>query len=230
MSEASKSKRTKSIFKRPLLGALALVRVLIGPVTATALAQPPAKVKVLIAFTGQPGPAEQALVRGVGGDIKYTYHLVPAMAASLPEAAIDGLRKNPIITRVDPDWAVQVVEAELDNTWGVKRIGAGAVHASGNKGAGVKVAVLDTGIDTEHPDLTYDPACSASFVTSEPTIKDGHSHGTHTAGTVAALDNEAGVVRVAPEVTLCIYKVFDSYLNCDHIRWLRRSDFDRQRV
>ena len=197
----------KRIKKPPSLVTLVLVAMLIvSSVASTALAQPAARVKVLIGFTHQPGPAEQALVHRAGGTIKYTYHLVPAIAATLPEAAIPGLLANPHVTRIEPDGKVWAIDVELDNTWGVKRIGAGTVHDGGNKGTGVKVAVLDTGIDTDHPDLSYDPACSASFVEGE-TLEDGHGHGTHTAGTVAALDNDKGVVGVAPEAALCIYKV-----------------------
>ena len=182
-----------------------LVVILAGLIVSPAMGQPPEKVKVLIGFTHQPGPAEEALVRGVGGAIKYTYHLVPAIAATLPEPAISGLLANPNVTRIEPDGQVWAIDAELDNAWGVKHIGAGTVHDGGNKGAGIKVAVLDTGIDTDHPDLSYEAGCSKSFVGE--TLEDGHSHGTHVAGTIAALDNGGGVVGVAPEATLCIYKV-----------------------
>ena len=170
-----------------------------------------ARTDVIIGFQGQPGPAEQALVQRAGGTIKYAYHLVPAIAASVPEAAIAGLQANPNVTSIDLDIEIHAVDAELDNTWGVKRVGAGLVHDGGNKGAGVKVGVLDTGIDTDHPDLSYDPTCSASFVNGE-SLEDGNGHGTHTAGTVAALDNNVGtsVVGMAPEVTLCIYKVLSN--------------------
>jgi len=47
-------------------------------------------VKVLIGFKEKPGPAEQALVKGVGGKIKYTYHLIPAIAASVSEGTGSG--------------------------------------------------------------------------------------------------------------------------------------------
>jgi len=198
---------TKPVIR--LMAMLVVAILLAGPAAPHALAQPTARVSVLIAFTKQPGPAEQALVRGVGGEIKYTYHLVPAIAARVPESALDELRRNPNITAVEPDLEVQVVDAELDNTWGVKHIGAGTVHASGNGGAGIKVGILDTGIDTTHPDLNYDPTCSASFVTGE-TLMDGNSHGTHVAGTVAALDNDTGVIGMAPQATLCIYKVLNN--------------------
>ncbi|MCH8226563.1 MAG: hypothetical protein IIC97_11930, partial [Chloroflexi bacterium] len=81
------------------------------------------RVAVLIGFTQQPGPAEQALVRGAGGDIKYTYNLVPAISASLPEGAIQGLLNNPNVTVIEPDIEVRIVDhptgdPELDNTWG----------------------------------------------------------------------------------------------------------------
>ena len=168
------------------------------------------KTPVFIGFSQQPGPAEQALVRGAGGDIKYTYTVVRAIAASLPQAGIDGLRNNPKVSYIEPVIEVHIVDhptrdAELDYAWGVAHIGSGAVHIGGNRGMGVKVAVLDTGIDTDHPDLNYDPTCSDS--TSYGTVEDGNDHGTHTAGTVAALDDDIGVVGVAPEVTLCIFKV-----------------------
>ena len=200
-----------------LLGILAVFMALLmaGPASNVVQAQA-ARVPVLIAFDHQPGPSEEALVRGAGGNIKYTYTIVPAIAASLPEGAIAGLLNNPNVVRIEDDIEVHLIDhdttegdEELDNTWGVKHIGTGAVHAGGNRGSGVKVGVIDSGIDTNHPDLNYDPSCSANFVSGE-TIEDGNSHGTHTAGTVAALDNGNGVVGVAPNVTLCIYKVLSN--------------------
>jgi len=94
---------------------------------------------------------------------------------------------------------------ELDNTWGVKHIGAGTVHNSGNRGSGVKVAILDTGV-AAHSDLSPDPNCSKGF--GYPSYQDGNRHGTHVFGTVAALKNGTGVVGVAPEATICALKVF----------------------
>ena len=191
------------------VGILILAIGLISAAVSPVLAKQPDMVKVLIGFDNQPGPAEEALVHAKGGTVKYTYHLVPAIAATLPAQAREGILRNPNVIAVDDDLAVHAIDAELDNTWGVKRIGAGTVHDDGNKGYGVRVGILDSGIDTDHLDLDYDPSCSTNFVDYE-TIEDGAGHGTHTAGTVAALDNDTGVVGVAPEVTLCIYKVLDS--------------------
>lgn len=167
-------------------------------------------VKVLIGFKEKPGPAEQAVVKGVGGKIKYTYHLVDAIAASIPEKAIDTLQKNPNVTHVELDSKVYALDAELDNSWGVKRIGAGVVHDSGNKGTEVKVAIIDSGIDHTHEDLDANYKGGYDFVNDDDNPMDDNGHGTHVAGTVAAEDNDTGVVGVAPEANLYALKVLDS--------------------
>ena len=191
-----------------------LVSLFVISVVSTVLAIPAndkaaglERVPVLIGFTQVPGPSEQAMVRGGGGVIKYSYHLVPAIAASIPEAAIKGLLHNPNVTNIDPDIKVYAVDAELDNSWGVKHIGAGTVHEGDNKGAGVKVAIIDSGIDYNHPDLVANYAGGYDFVNSDGDPMDDDGHGTHVAGTVAAEDNDFGVVGVAPEAKLYALKV-----------------------
>ncbi len=116
---------------------------------------PSALHKVLIGFKTAPGNAEEAIVHSMGGKTKYIYHLVPAIAATIPESAIEGLLRNPNVTHIDRDGTVRALDAELDAAWGVKRIGAGTVHDPpiSNKGNGVKVAIIDSGIDYNHPDL-----------------------------------------------------------------------------
>ncbi len=171
---------------------------------------PDGLVKLLIGFKGKPGPAEQAMVNSMGGKIKYTYHLVDAMAASLPQKAIDALQNNPKVGYVEPDGLVSVLDTELDNSWGVKRIGAGLVHDSLNKGTGIKVAIIDTGIDYSHSDLSSNYRGGYDFVNDDDDPMDDHGHGTHVAGTVAALDNSVGVVGVAPEADLYALKVLNS--------------------
>jgi len=165
------------------------------------------RVPVFIGFRQTPGPSEQALVRSHGGAIKYSYTLVPAIAASIPEPAIQGLMRNPNVTYIEPVIKVYAVDAELDNTWGVKRIGAGTVHDYPNKGAGVKVAIIDTGIDYEHEDLAANYMGGYDFVNDDAYPMDDAGHGTHVAGTVAALDDGIGVVGVAPEAELYALKV-----------------------
>ena len=167
---------------------------------------PDGLVKVLIGFKEKPGPPEQALVKGLGGKIKYTYNFIPAMAASLPEKAIEALQKNPNVKYVEPDGLVQALD-ELDSSWGVKHIGAGVVHDLGNRGTGVKVAIIDTGIDSSHGDLTV--VGGKSFVSYTEDFDDDNGHGTHVAGIVAALDDGIGVVGVAPAAELYALKALD---------------------
>lgn len=79
-------------------------------------------------------------------------------------------------------------------------------------GKGVKVAVLDTGIDLAHPDFSGrfpGVANTASFVPGSPSAQDGNGHGTHCAGIVAGPQRSSGGIRygVAPDVTLLVGKV-----------------------
>ena len=170
-------------------------------------------VPVLIAFRDRPGPSEQALVRSHSGRIKYTYDLVPAIAASIPEQALAALSANFNVVRIEPDIKVYAADGELTNAWGVEHIGAGDAHASNNRGTGVKVGIIDTGIDSTHPELSANYAGGWDFINNDNDPRDDHGHGTHVAGIVGAVDNgdvDAGVVGVAPEASLYAYKVLDA--------------------
>ncbi len=77
---------------------LALLLVFGSTITAAPSVK---KVDILIGFDRTPGPSEQSLVRSFGGEIKYTYGIVPAIASSVPEEAIQGLLRNPRVTRIE---------------------------------------------------------------------------------------------------------------------------------
>ena len=189
--------------------ALAVITAFL-PAAAFSAGKAPVLVDVFIGFNKTPSSAQRAFVTYAGGSVKHTYHLVPAIAARVPEAAIAGLLAHPGIAYVEPDGKVYALDAELDATWGVKRIGAGVVHDGGNKGANVKVAVIDSGIDYTHPDLDANFAGGYDFVNNDSDPMDDNGHGTHVAGTVAAKDNNAGVVGAAPETKLYALKVLGS--------------------
>lgn len=76
-----------------------------------------------------------------------------------------------------------------------------------NKGAGVGVAVIDTGIELSHPDLKI--VANKNCLSSRKNGNDDNGHGTHVAGTIAALNNSIGVVGVAPEAKLIAVKVLN---------------------
>ena len=89
--------------------------------------------------------------------------------------------------------------------------GVNRINAAGklNKGAGVNVAVVDTGIQLSHPDLKGN-IVGGKNCSSGSSYNDGNGHGTHVAGTVAALDNGVGVVGVAPGAKLWAVRVLNN--------------------
>lgn len=107
-----------------------------------------------------------------------------------------------------------ITDSRLPLLWGMQAIHASDAWDRGNTGAGVRVAVLDTGIWADHPDLNanVNRALSTSFVAGESWLQPGglplgSYHGTHVAGTIAAKINGLGVVGVAPDAELVAVKV-----------------------
>jgi subtilisin family serine protease len=92
----------------------------------------------------------------------------------------------------------------------VARIGSESLHATGVRGTGIKVAVLDTGIAYAHPDLAANYAGGRDFVNNDNDPNDDNNHGSHVAGTIAAVLNGTGVVGVAPEARLYGVKVLNA--------------------
>jgi len=93
--------------------------------------------------------------------------------------------------------------------WGVNRIDADLVWGT-NTGQGVKVAIIDSGIDEDHLDLMENIKGGYNTINPRKSWNDDYGHGTHVAGIVAALDNTIGVVGVAPEAHLYAVKVLNS--------------------
>lgn len=114
--------------------------------------------------------------------------------------------------RVIPHTVVQQEESVKEVPKGVELIQAPKIWDE-TKGKGIKVAVLDTGCDVNHPDLKERIIGGRNFTDddkSNPEIyEDYNGHGTHVAGTIAAQENDAGVVGVAPEADLLIVKVLN---------------------
>lgn len=99
--------------------------------------------------------------------------------------------------------------AELQNSWGVEQIGAGLVHEMGITGAGVKVGIIDSGIDYTHPELSANYAGGWNLLANNDNPFDDFGHGTQIAGIIGAAYNGIGIVGVAPEASLYAYKVYD---------------------
>ncbi|WP_433132396.1 S8 family serine peptidase [Micromonospora sp. CA-240977] len=105
-------------------------------------------------------------------------------------------------------WLDGKVHSTLEHS--VPQIGAPIAWAAGRDGAGVKVAVLDTGVDATHPDLAGRIAEARDFSASG-SARDGHGHGTHVASTIAGSGAASSGLRkgVAPGAQLLIGKVLD---------------------
>ncbi|UCD54416.1 MAG: S8 family serine peptidase, partial [Dehalococcoidia bacterium] len=168
-------------------------------------AETPEPVDVLVTFYQPPGSGEIELIRSVGGTVTNVYHIVPTIAATIPADKLEALKTDLRVRLVEPDIVIASVAGQV-LPWGVDRVDAELVHPT-NKGTGVKVAVLDTGIDLDHPDLTV--AGDVTFIEGTTSGDDDHGHGTLVAGIVGALDNDIGVIGVAPEVSLYSVKVLD---------------------
>ena len=169
-------------------------------------------------------PDQEKLVKKFGGVVIKPLLLVNGMAVSLPPQAEKALlRFSADIARIDIDAEVYALpkggKPDGDNLgkppkddpaqvlpWGVDRIDAEFAWPV-STGVGVNVAVLDTGIDYTHPDL--DVAGGINIISDRKDHKDDNGHGTHVAGTIAALDNGIGVVGVAPGASLYAVKVLD---------------------
>ncbi|MCA1031228.1 S8 family peptidase [Bacillus timonensis] len=161
----------------------------------------------LIGFQTKVSQANVDQLQKLGGDVKHRYKYMNVVHVALPEQAVNALSKNPNIAFIEENVKYEAIGQTTP--WGVPHIKADVVQSTGTTGTGVKVAILDTGIDASHEDLNV--VGGASFVAAEPNaLVDGHSHGTHVAGTVAAVNNSLGVVGVAPNVDLYAVKVLDS--------------------
>lgn len=139
------------------------------------------------------------------------FRQLKGFAAGLTERQVAALRRDPsveLITRDLPTRATGVPLAQGESVpTGVARMGAATATAV-NGPSGANVAVLDTGIDLDHPDL--DAAAGKNCITTGASPDDDHGHGTHVAGTIAARNTGAGVVGIVPGTRVFAVKVLDS--------------------
>ena len=95
-----------------------------------------------------------------------------------------------------------------ETPWGITRVGGGATYTGNNV-----AYVLDSGIDLDHEDLNVNASRGFNAFTrgkDGESLDDGNGHGTHVAGTIAAIDNTVGVIGVAAGATVVPVKVLDS--------------------
>jgi subtilisin family serine protease len=196
--------------------------------------------RVIVVFKeGTTAVQQDNIVMLNGGEVIKHLGIINAVAVKLPDKASDKAKRAMIsdksVVTVEEDaivraWEPQEAEAPARGVdallcafvqaanlyvgetlpWGVDRIDADLAWGT-STGLGVKVAVLDTGIDLTHPDLAANIKGGYNAISRRRSPNDDNGHGTHCAGTIAAIDNEIGVIGVAPQAYLYAVKVLDMY-------------------
>lgn len=128
------------------------------------------------------------------------HELNDATALKCPEGIVAGLKN------VREDRIFNIVDLEAD-----QQINADDVWAEGIDGTGVNVAVLDTGIDMDHPELSDCYIGGYDYVSDDDTPEDWHGHGTHVSGIITADGVDANAKGVAPGAGIYMYKVCGTY-------------------
>ena len=209
--------------KSRILGRLAMVS---GMALATAgIAAPAAAQKIDNSYIcvfkegtvarGQERAQANAAAANAGGNVSHVYtRAIRGFAANMSaRGAAQMQASNPRIAYCEQDQVVKIVQGKPDKgggstgsasettPWGIVRVGGGQTGATG------RAFVIDSGVDLDHPDLNVNTAMSRSF-TREKNGDDGNGHGTHVAGTIAAIaNNNIGVVGVAAGAEVVAVKV-----------------------
>jgi len=185
------------------------------PVSTVAALADAAPRSYLVALSDDQAPGPFARAHGVTPDFVYE-HALKGFSVTLPPAAAEALARRPGVLSVTPDIVAHVIGQTVPN--GVTRIGGATAVTNAVQVPGI--AIIDTGIGSV-PDLnvisrvtcskgsrTVPAACTTGGI-------DDNNHGTHVAGTAAAIDNGQGVIGVYPGAPLYAVKVCDSRGACD---------------
>ena len=179
--------------------------------TGFAAADPDDLVEVNVGFANRTGRAKAVdaateVVREFAFD---------AITIRLPKKAVSGLENNPNVRYVEENGEMRALAQTLP--WGIDRVDAEVAHANGETGSGADVAIIDTGIDSDHPDLQANLGTGNAVVqckgspnkTCRQPWDDDNGHGTHCAGIADGIDDTEGVVGVSTQATLHAVKVLD---------------------
>ncbi|HYC83783.1 MAG TPA: S8 family serine peptidase [Chryseosolibacter sp.] len=133
---------------------------------------------------------------------EYNYHVV-----QLPASAAIRIKSEGRIRAIEPDRIISAcgcfsVAEPRSITWNVEKVGYG-------DGTGKTAWVIDTGLDSGHPDLKVDRTRSRSFLSGNASFEDDNGHGTHIGGIIGALNNSIGTLGVASGANLVALKVLD---------------------
>ena len=178
-----------------------------GPSTAETLVG-----RYIVVFNNavtDPAAAANDLTRAHGLGVLHHYeHALRGFAATIPDGRLAAVQADPRVLYVSADRPVWAIAQTLPT--GVDRIEGDNSSTHSGDGSGsvnVAVAIIDTGIDIDHPDLNVVGGVNCS---SGRSYDDGNGHGSHVAGTVASKDDAAGAVGMAPGAPLYAVRVLNN--------------------
>ena len=201
------------------MSVLVLGLVLAGALTNSGAAQERDRYIVVLHDSVNPQSAAADHARGEGAYVTRVYeHAIKGYAAEMTPQAAANIEADPRVDYVEPDLPVTAFAQTIPS--GIDRMNADLSPTAKIDGTDervdVDIAVIDTGIDLDHPDLNVvaSTKCSGGGPFSKKCTDgagdDDNGHGTHVAGSAAAKDNDIGVVGVAPGARLHAVKVLDS--------------------
>jgi len=169
-----------------------------------ASAAPDEEVRVILKYRATRAPRPAILVERVGISAVRDFTLIPATAVRATAQMVQALAEDETVEAV---WRDLPVHTMLD--FSVSHIQVPAVWQAGYDGTGVKVAVVDTGIDPAHPDFAGRILGIKDFTSPDGEGRDGHGHGTHVASIVlgSGVASNHRYAGVAPDAQLLVAKV-----------------------
>lgn len=202
--------------------AAALGAALMAPVAAQAA--PNDRVRVIVAYKSDSSAAVRKAVARLGGRVLVDLEEVNAVAVSLPRAALAAVRAQRGVDYVEDDVVQKIQRLPFvprkglaQEAGGTQTTPYGITQVQADQIAGTpswrpKVCIVDSGIHGTHEDLAGNTMKGKNFVASGTWNTDEGAHGSHVAGTIAALDNTVGVIGVGgkKQFDLIIAKVFDA--------------------
>ena len=193
-----------SRFNKKLIGAAVAVSLAAGAASAMADND-----RYIVKFKKGHGQSVKTAVQGQGGKIKLDLARHNAVAVEMSSKAMQGLSNNPNIEFVEADVKRFPLMAQT-TPYGIPMVQADLL--SDNGASNRKVCIIDSGYELAHEDLGGNMVSGTNDPGTGNWYTDENHHGTHVAGTVAALNNSTGVVGVLPNgnINLHIIKVFDA--------------------
>ncbi len=159
--------------------------------------------KVIISFEDS---IDYQALEDMGAEIHSELDAISSVIATIPSATVMKADTEVSVKNI-PEGPIFKAAAQQPS-WGYQHIKAPSALKLGYTGKGVKIAVIDSGINSKHPDLSV--AGGASMIDNTSPFTDGAGHGTHVAGVIAALNNTIGVVGAAPDAEIYSVKVLAS--------------------